>query len=300
MWSLMHCTAESYKAMTGLDWPGDEDAKVYEKVFTDGTKRKVITVTCGIPNCWQERVLFMTIEECTMPKDSGHLVFQGLQQQQHLHMGRLQHMWNRSQQASAITGPVAFLPAMPASVTSVQQELRRTVDPVVRISSQAVEVRRAIAPLEDDLMMQTPGKRTGAFSQLDSPPAPSRSPASPFAAAGPEASAEQVLAMDAQPEPAADEAGGLDEEDAQGPVVEETTKKTREVKTMESVAAVRQLYLQQKQLLWQMKTDANVFELTAGGLRPGCLITKLQGAKTQAQKLQNDVNLVGNLELEIA
>ena len=56
MWSLMHCTEDSYKAMTGLDWPGDGDAKVYEKTFADMTKRKVISVTVGVPNCWQERV----------------------------------------------------------------------------------------------------------------------------------------------------------------------------------------------------------------------------------------------------
>ena len=106
MWSLMHCTAESYKAMTGLDWPGDEDAQVHEKTFADMTKRKVITVTCGVPNCWMERFRVRTIEEVTMPKDSGHLVFTGLQQQQDLHMSRLQQMFQQFQQACA--GPVVL------------------------------------------------------------------------------------------------------------------------------------------------------------------------------------------------
>ena len=47
-----------------------------------------------------------------------------------------------------------------------------------------------------------------------------------------------------------------------------------------------------------MRTDVKVLELSSGSLRPGYLLSKLQGARTQAQKL-GDAILIGNVDAEL-
>ena len=293
LWSIVHCTADSYKTMVGEEWPGDDDSRVHDRSFQDGVQRKVISVTFGIPNAWQERVRFNTTQECTKPQDSGRLVFQGLQQQHDLNMKRMKDMWNKFQQASETRPSVTSLPAMPASFTSVQQELQRIVGPVIRISSQAVQLERALAPAEDEDLHRTPAKREGgSLSQLLASPPAVGVGASPSIAASPEAPSAQepVLALQdeslgtdsAAPAPAETRAvrasllGTLDAEDdeEEAPPLEEPTKKTKEAKAIEAIAAVRQLFLQAKQTFWLMRTDAKVVELTLGASRPGYLTTR--------------------------
>ena len=62
--------------------------------------------------------------------------------------------------------------------------------------------------------------------------------------------------------------------------------------------AVRKLFMQYKQNLWKMNSDAKLEELTRGSLRPGYLVTKLTSAKTTAMKVLKDKNPTGNLETE--
>ena len=176
MWSIVHCTAESYKSMVGEEWPGDDDSRVQDRLFQDGVQRKVISVTVGIPNAWQERVRFNTIQECTKPQDSGRLVFQGLKQQEALNMKRMKDMFHKFQQASETRPSVASLPAMPATEAALQQELQRIVGPVVfSFLSQAKELQRLGGPAdenEDQLVAgtRTPARREGGISQLVASP----------------------------------------------------------------------------------------------------------------------------------
>ena len=51
LWSIVLCTEESYKLVTGNDWPGDGDSSVVLRKFQDGETRKVIAVTRGIKGC---------------------------------------------------------------------------------------------------------------------------------------------------------------------------------------------------------------------------------------------------------
>ena len=129
MWSIVHCTAESYKTMVGEEWPGDSDLRVQDRLFQDGVQRKVISLTVGVPNAWHERVRFNTTQECSKPQDTGRLVFQGLKQQEDLNMKRIKDMFQKFQQASEARPSVASLPAMPVIFSSLQQELQRVVGP---------------------------------------------------------------------------------------------------------------------------------------------------------------------------
>ena len=237
-------------------------------------------------------------------------------------MKRMKDMFHKFQQASETRPSVASLPAMPATEAALQQELQRIVGPVVfSFLSQAKELQR-LGPAdenEDQLVAgtRTPARREGGISQLVASPQAVGTPAPrtpvPAMAASPEApGAEQVVALQdesLETENAATPVetravrasllGTLDgEDDEDEPVADEVIKKTKEAKAMEGIAAVRQLFLLQKQTLWQMRTDVKVLELSSGSLRPGYLLSKLQGARTQAQKL-GDAILIGNVDAEL-
>ena len=122
LWSIVLCTEESYKLVTGKDWPGDGDSSVVLRKFQDGETRKVIAVTRGIKGAWEETCNFSFKESCVMPKDNGQLVFQDLQQQQTLNLKRMQIIWNKFLSVSALHMPSSL--AFPPTLQVVQDELK--------------------------------------------------------------------------------------------------------------------------------------------------------------------------------
>ena len=95
LWNAVHCTEVAFKKVTGEDWPQDSDPRIQLRTFQDGSQRKVITVTDGIPGAWRETFKFSTTECINVPKDPGTLVFRDVKGQQHdLWSKRANSSWN--------------------------------------------------------------------------------------------------------------------------------------------------------------------------------------------------------------
>ena len=76
MWSYIHTTSASMKAVTGEGWPGDTDPRVYDRhdPISGGTK-KTITFVKGIRDAVEEVFEFRSSEKVRMPVDNGQWQF---------------------------------------------------------------------------------------------------------------------------------------------------------------------------------------------------------------------------------
>ena len=317
LWSVVFCSEESYKLVTGKDWPGDSDPSVEERRFQDGVSRRVIAVTRGIKGAWEETCAFRFKESCVMPKDNGQLVFTDLQQQQVLNLKRMQILWSKFVSSRAWHLPSSL--AFPPTLQGVQDELK---------SLTILSPNARVIP-GSDLDPATPAPRDRTF-RIDGTPLPALAAGEGILASGlaadPEvhpAAAVRALGEEGA-EPDAEEAEAEEEEDDASAAVPscarasllgsfeddeqqaddlrspDNVKVTRESKASDAVSVVRKAFMQYKQNLWRMNSEAKLEELTKGSLRPGYLLTKLSSAQTTATNILKDRNLTGNLEQEAA
>ena len=313
LWSIVLCTEESYKLVTGKDWPGDGDSSVVLRKFQDGETRKVIAVTRGIKGAWEETCNFSFKESCVMPKDNGQLVFQDLQQQQTLNLKRMQIIWNKFLSVSALHMPSSL--AFPPTLQVVQDELKGLT--MLPFAPGLADTPGALDPatpgrtarIEGISLFSSPAARAAILATGLAPSPEDRLvPALPGVGEAEEAedaaaeeSEDGGSAAAPEPEPRAARAsllGSMDDDEQADDLRSPEAKVTRESKASDAVQAVRKAFMQYKQNLWKMNSDAKLEELTRGSLRPGYLVTKLSSAKTTAMKVLKDKNLTGNLETE--
>ena len=76
MWSYVHTTSASFKAVAGQEWPGDSDARVYDRADPmSGAMKKTITFVKGIPDAVEETFEFRSTEKVRIPVDNGQYQF---------------------------------------------------------------------------------------------------------------------------------------------------------------------------------------------------------------------------------